>query len=125
MAEFLMPHLGADMTEGTLLSWRKKPGDHVTRGDIIADVETDKADIEVEVFTTGTLEKLLVEPGTRVPVGTLLAIIRTNGEVTVSPVKAEIPAMPVPPALALAVVPAAKAAPAEPTGRIHISPVAK
>lgn len=81
MAEFLMPHLGADMTAGTLLAWRKKPGERVNRGDIIADVETDKADVEVEVFTNGVLEKILVEPGTKCPVGTLLAIIRQDGEV--------------------------------------------
>ena len=81
MAEFLMPHLGADMTAGTLLAWRKKPGERVNRGDIIADVETDKADVEVEVFTNGVLEKILVEPGTKCPVGTVLAIIRQDGEV--------------------------------------------
>ena len=128
MAEFLMPHLGADMTEGTLLAWRKKPGDHVTRGDIIADVETDKANIEVEVFTTGVLEKLVVEPGTRVPVGTLLAIIRTNGEVTAPARKKEVPITGAVPPGPIAAVPAAKPAPTTApalTGRIHISPVAK
>ena len=47
MAEFVMPKLGADMSAGKLIAWRKKPGDRVERGEIIADVETDKADIEV------------------------------------------------------------------------------
>jgi pyruvate dehydrogenase E2 component (dihydrolipoamide acetyltransferase) len=75
MAEFLMPKLGADMSAGKLISWRKKPGDPVIRGEIIADVETDKADIEVEVFTSGVIEKFLVSPGEKVPVGTPLAII--------------------------------------------------
>ena len=79
MADFLMPKLGADMSAGKLLAWRKKPGDAVRRGDIIAEVETDKADIEVESFTTGVLERLLIEPGTKVPVGTVLAIIRADG----------------------------------------------
>ena len=65
-----MPTLGADMSAGTLTSWKKQPGDAVKRGDIVAVVETDKADIEIEVFTSGVLEKLLVEPGTTVPVGT-------------------------------------------------------
>jgi pyruvate dehydrogenase E2 component (dihydrolipoamide acetyltransferase) len=79
VAEFVMPALGADMSAGHLIAWRKQPGDVVSRGDIIAEVHTDKADIEVEVFTSGVVEKLLVEPGQRVPVGTPLALIRENG----------------------------------------------
>jgi pyruvate dehydrogenase E2 component (dihydrolipoamide acetyltransferase) len=70
-----MPFLGADMSEGTLLAWLRQPGDAVKRGDIIAEVHTDKADVEIEVFTAGIVEKLLVEPGATVPVGTPLAII--------------------------------------------------
>ena len=80
MAEFVMPTLGADMTAGTLLGWMKRPGDEVKRGDIIAEVDTDKGVIEVEVFTSGVIEKLLVQPGSEVPVGTALAIIREAGE---------------------------------------------
>ncbi|MBZ5531249.1 MAG: 2-oxo acid dehydrogenase subunit E2 [Acidobacteriia bacterium] len=128
MAEFLMPHLGADMTEGKLLGWRKKPGDHVSRGDIIADVETDKADIEVEVFTTGIVEKFLVEPGTSVPVGTPLAIIRTDGEAPSVPVRREAPPTQIPSAAPTPAVPAAKpvlVVPPPSPHRIHISPVAK
>ncbi|MEV8099051.1 dihydrolipoamide acetyltransferase family protein [Kitasatospora sp. NPDC085879] len=75
MAEFTMPALGADMTEGTLLEWLVRPGDRVDRGDIVAVVDTAKAAIEVECFETGTVEKLLVEPGTVVPVGAPLAVI--------------------------------------------------
>jgi len=71
MAEFVMPTLGADMTVGTLLAWMKKPGDEVKRGEIIAEVDTDKGVIEVEVFTNGIIEKLLIEPGAEVPVGTV------------------------------------------------------
>lgn len=81
MAEFVMPALGADMSAGTLIAWQKQPGDTVERGDIIAVVHTDKADVEVETFTTGVLEKLLVEPGAKVPVGTPLAVIRAEGAV--------------------------------------------
>lgn len=81
MGEFVMPALGADMSAGRLIAWRKQPGDVVARGDIIAEVHTDKADIEVEVFTTGVIERLLVEPGANVPVGTPLALIRENGKV--------------------------------------------
>ena len=80
MSEFVMPTLGADMSAGTLVAWRKKPGDHVTRGEIIAEVETEKAAIDVEVFTTGIIEKFLVRPGEKVPVGTVMAIIREEGK---------------------------------------------
>ncbi len=75
-----MPALGADMSAGTLVEWRKRPGDPIERGEIIADVHTDKADVEVEVFTSGVVDRLLVEPGQKVPVGTPLAIIREDGE---------------------------------------------
>jgi pyruvate dehydrogenase E2 component (dihydrolipoamide acetyltransferase) len=79
MAEFRMPSLGADMDAGTLLEWLVHPGDTVHRGDIVAVVDTSKAAIEVECFTGGVVEKLLVEPGTRVPVGTVLATIAPAG----------------------------------------------
>lgn len=82
MVDFVMPHLGADMTAGRLVTWRKQSGDVLHRGDIIAEVETDKADIEVEVFTDGVLEELLVQPGTKVPVGTALARIRAEAGAT-------------------------------------------
>jgi pyruvate dehydrogenase E2 component (dihydrolipoamide acetyltransferase) len=75
MGEFKMPSLGADMEEGTLLLWKVRPGDTVHRGDIIAEVATDKGDIEIEVFEDGVVTKLLVEAGADVPVGTVLAII--------------------------------------------------
>jgi pyruvate dehydrogenase E2 component (dihydrolipoamide acetyltransferase) len=74
-----MPTLGADMTAGTLISWLTKTGERVKRGDIIAEVDTDKGVIEVEVFMDGVIEKLLIEPGQKVPVGTPLAIINENG----------------------------------------------
>ncbi|MGH7165429.1 MAG: dihydrolipoamide acetyltransferase family protein [Nitrospiraceae bacterium] len=82
MAEFVMPTLGADMSAGTLVAWRKKPGDQVTRGEIIAEVETEKAAIDVEVFTGGVIEKFLVQPGEKVPVGTVMAIIREEGQLS-------------------------------------------
>lgn len=67
------------MESGTLIEWRRQPGDRVTRGDVIAVVETDKGAIDVEVFATGVVDKLLVEPGAKVPVGTVLATIREEG----------------------------------------------
>ena len=79
MAEFLMPKLGADMTAGTLVAWHKQPGDTVKRGDIVAEVDTEKGDIDVEIFTGGIIERILVQPGEKVPVGTVLAIVRESG----------------------------------------------
>lgn len=70
-----MPSLGADMAEGTLLEWLVHPGDTVHRGDVVAVVDTDKAAVEVECFTNGVVEELLVEPGTTVAVGTPLATL--------------------------------------------------
>jgi len=132
MAEFVMPQLGADMSAGKLLQWRKKVGDLVQRGDIVADVETDKADIEVEVFCTGTIEKILIEPGEKVPVGTVMALIREEGK----PAVAEVPARPqditaaLPAPTAPVPTPRLRGTPVAPSGalevaRIHISPVAK
>lgn len=68
-----MPSLGADMDAGTLLEWLVRVGDTVHRGDPVAVVDTDKSAIEVESFDDGVVESLLVEPGTRVAVGTPLA----------------------------------------------------
>lgn len=82
MAEFVMPQLGADMSAGTLTCWRKQVGDAVHRGDIIAEVETEKGNIDVEVFSDGTIEKFLISPGERVPVGALMALIREDGPPT-------------------------------------------
>ena len=80
MTAFRMPSLGADMDEGTLVEWLKKPGDQLKRGDIIAVVETQKGAIEIEVFHDGVLEATHVKTGTRVPVGEVLATIRTAEE---------------------------------------------
>lgn len=79
-----MPSLGADMAAGTLVEWCKKEGDEIHRGDIIAVVETQKGAIEVEAFEDGPLAKILVTPGSKVPVGTALAVIG-EGEVPQAP----------------------------------------
>jgi pyruvate dehydrogenase E2 component (dihydrolipoamide acetyltransferase) len=100
-----MPSLGADMDAGRLTAWRVRPGDRVARGDIVALVETDKAEIEVEVFESGVVEELLVAPGERVPVGTVLARLRAEG--------AE-PALAAPPASAAPPRPPAAPAPGPP-----------
>lgn len=75
MGEFRMPSLGADMTEGTLVEWLVAPGDAVTHGQIIAVIDTVKSAIDIEAFEDGVVERLLVEPGTTVTVGSPLALI--------------------------------------------------
>lgn len=75
MIEFQMPSLGADMKAGILREWFKHPGDTVKRGDIIADVETQKGIIAIEVFDDGVVEKLLIKENEKVPVGTVMALI--------------------------------------------------
>jgi pyruvate dehydrogenase E2 component (dihydrolipoamide acetyltransferase) len=108
MAEFRMPSLGADMEAGTLVKWLAHPGDTVRRGDIVAVVQTEKADVEVEVFASGAVETLHVAEGEKVPVGTLLATIRAEGEA------------------AAAAAPAAESSPAAPAGpRARASPAAR
>ena len=79
MGEFKMPSLGADMQKGTLVVWNVKPGDRVNRGDIIAVVETEKGAFDTECYEEGVIERLLVESGSKVPVGTVLAIVRGEG----------------------------------------------
>lgn len=79
MADFRMPSLGADMDHGTVVRWRVSVGDVVRRGDIVAEVDTDKSTIDVEIFEDGVVEELLVSVGTEVPVGTPLARIRPAG----------------------------------------------
>ena len=76
--EFRLPALGADMDAGTLVEWHVAPGDRCKRGDVVAVVETDKGAIDVEVFVDGIVRELLVPPGTRVPVGTALALLETE-----------------------------------------------
>ncbi len=86
-----MPSLGADMEAGTLVEWLVKPGDWVKRGDIVAVVETQKGAIEIEIFQAGQIEQILVNPQSKVPVGTPLARIRGEGEEKPGPPPAAAP----------------------------------
>ena len=104
MVDFLMPSLGADMEAGTLVEWLVKPGDRVKRGDIVAVVETQKGAIEIETYQAGQIEKFLVELNSKVPVGTPLAQIRTEGEAKPAAV-APPPAPPVAPPRAVPAAP--------------------
>jgi pyruvate dehydrogenase E2 component (dihydrolipoamide acetyltransferase) len=129
MAEFVMPKLGADMSAGTLVCWRKAVGDGVRRGDIIAEVETEKGNIDVEVFNAGTIEKFLIMPGQKVPVGTVLALIREDGEprgvpISTTPQGAAPTVIVAPPSTAASVA-GPHVAPSFPGQRLAISPSAR
>ncbi len=93
-----MPSLGADMESGVLLEWLVRAGDQVRKGDIIAVVDTAKAAVEVECFDNGVVEQLLVQPGTRVAVGTPLATIATDGRASTTTPPPTTPAAPAAPA---------------------------
>src|SRR5690606_30574680 len=79
--EILMPALSPTMEEGNLAKWLKKEGDSVAPGDVIAEIETDKATMEVEAVDEGTLGKILVDEGTQgVKVNTPIALLLADGE---------------------------------------------
>lgn len=81
MADLInMPKLGFDMQEGQLIGWLKKPGDTVEAGDVIAEIESDKATVEVEAYVAGTLLELLVQEGDWVPIGAPIAVVGEKGE---------------------------------------------
>ncbi|SPJ14570.1 putative pyruvate dehydrogenase, E2 component, dihydrolipoamide acetyltransferase [Burkholderiales bacterium] len=80
MIEFKLPSLGADMDEGTLLEWKVKPGDAVKKGQIVAIVDTTKAAVDVESWQEGTVAELVIMPGNKIPVGTVLATFLEPGE---------------------------------------------
>jgi pyruvate dehydrogenase E2 component (dihydrolipoamide acetyltransferase) len=118
------------MEAGTLVEWMVKPGDQVKRGDVVAVVETQKGAIEIEIFETGEIEKILVDLDSKVPVGTPLAIVRREGqpagvaEPAPPPWRPAVPPAPPP----VPSVPARKPFGAEPTeevGRLRVSPVAR
>ena len=80
MSIFKMPSLGADMESGTLMEWKVKEGDTVKKGQVIAEVESNKGVIDVEIFEDGVVDKLPVEPGTSCDVGTPIAVIVGESE---------------------------------------------
>src|SRR5215475_8170036 len=75
----VMPKLGLDMTEGTFVNWVKKVGDPVKSGDVLAEIESDKATIEIESTASGVLTKTLVDVGAVVPVGAPIAEVSAEG----------------------------------------------
>ncbi|MDI1319855.1 MAG: E3 binding domain-containing protein, partial [bacterium] len=103
MADIIdMPKLSDTMTVGTLVKWLKQEGDAVKSGDMLAEIETDKATMELETFFTGTLLKIFAPDGSQVAIGAALCAIGKPGEVVTAPAAAA----------PTAAVPAAPAAPA-------------
>jgi pyruvate dehydrogenase E2 component (dihydrolipoamide acetyltransferase) len=128
MPDVLMPRLSDTMTEGVLSEWRKGEGDPVHRGDVLAEIETDKATMELEAYDDGVLERHLVAPGTTVPIGQPIAVIG-DGTGTVSapaPAQAE-PAQAVPPPAAAPAptTPAPGPPAAGPPAAVRTSPLAR
>ncbi len=103
----LMPRLSDTMTEGVIAAWHKKVGDTVKKGDLLADVETDKATMELESYKNGKLLYIGAQKGDKVPVNALLCIIGEEGKVDINKIVAAAKGGPV--------APAAEAAPAEKT----------
>jgi pyruvate dehydrogenase E2 component (dihydrolipoamide acetyltransferase) len=130
-SEFRLPALGADMDAGTIVQWNVAPGARVKRGDVVAVVETDKGAIDVEIFEDGVLREIVVPPGTKVPVGTVLAILDAQGAAPGGGPDAAPPrgpaTTPAPPAIEPpAVVTAVAAAPeAASAARARVSPAAR
>ncbi|MGE9269964.1 MAG: pyruvate dehydrogenase complex dihydrolipoamide acetyltransferase [Verrucomicrobiales bacterium] len=86
-----MPKLSDTMTEGTLIKWHKQVGDEIEIGDIVAEVETDKATMEMEAFDEGTITEILVQEGDKAPIGSVLAVLDGDGseEASSSPASTE------------------------------------
>src|ERR1700761_2368097 len=79
-SEIKMPQLSDTMSSGKILSWKKKEGDQVKRGEILAEVETEKANLEIESFQQGTLLKIIIPADTQAGVGDVIAIVGQPGE---------------------------------------------
>ncbi len=135
MGEITMPRLSDTMSEGTVGRWLKKVGDQIAVGDIIAEIETDKATMELEAFEAGILQQILVPEGQTVPIGQVIALIGDSAApATAAPAPAPPPAAATPvaatPAPVATAAPAAVAVPPVATagddnGRIKASPVAR
>lgn len=154
ITEVIMPQMGADMKEGTVIRWVKTEGSDVARGEIIAEIETDKANIEIEAFGAGVFRKAIHKEGDVVPVGTVIAVIAAPDDDISKYAEGAAPAASTPPAATapaetqaapptpdtspapvqaaapVATAPAPASAPAPSTagqtdGRLRVSPVAK
>lgn len=139
--KILMPALSPTMTEGNLARWLKSEGDTIKAGDVIAEIETDKATMEVEAVDEGVLKKILIQQGTEnVPVNSVIAVLLEEGESAdgldefISKIAAAAPASPAPttntpphaaPAPSSTPVATEATKPANLGGRVFASPLAK
>jgi pyruvate dehydrogenase E2 component (dihydrolipoamide acetyltransferase) len=129
MPEITMPKLSDTMTEGTLVAWKKKKGDTVAAGEVLAEIETDKATMEWEASDDGVLTEIYVQEGGKVNVGEAIALVLGKGEKAPAKGAASSAATPsapgsMPPATAASPATATTPAPAT-TGRVKASPLAK
>ena len=120
--------MGADMTEGTVVKWLKSEGDEVARGDIIAEIETDKTVVEMEAYGSGLLRKIVIDEGVMVPVGDVIAYLGDADDAIPETAGAAADATPAVATAAetpVATAPVAVAAAPSGSGRIKASPVAR
>jgi pyruvate dehydrogenase E2 component (dihydrolipoamide acetyltransferase) len=129
MPDVIMPRLSDTMTEGILVQWLKQEGEPVQRGEVLAEIETDKATMELEAYDSGVLTRIIAAPGSTVPIGQPIAVIGEQSAVAVVPAAADVP-LAVTPSLSAADGVAATAEPApwrEPpaTSTVRTSPLAR
>lgn len=84
MSEITMPRLSDTMQEGTIVRWRKRAGDEIKKGDILAEIETDKATMDLEAYEDGTFQRILVQEGETAPIGQTIALVTTKTAVPLS-----------------------------------------
>jgi pyruvate dehydrogenase E2 component (dihydrolipoamide acetyltransferase) len=137
MAETIsMPKLGFDMAEGLLVRWVKQVGENINKGDVLAEIETDKATVEVESSASGVVLQLIVEQGTMVPVNAPIAVVGAAGEKVDAPAAApakaaeapkteSVPAPTAAPQAQPAAAPVSQAAAPASAGPVKASPLAK
>lgn len=132
MTELKMPKLSDTMLEGTLVKWHKKAGDKISVGDVIADVETDKATMEMEAFDDGVIQELVIQEGGVVKVGECIAILQGSGKASAAPQESKPAATPSSPAAPSApraplapMVPRPRPAAASNSSRVKASPLAR
>jgi pyruvate dehydrogenase E2 component (dihydrolipoamide acetyltransferase) len=120
VAEVTMPRLSDTMEEGTIVAWHKQPGDRVERGDVLAEIETDKATMDLEAYDAGVLEQIVVPAGETVPIGTVVAVVGSGEGAAAAPAApAKVPAE------VAAPVPAPAPAPPGNGERVKASPMAR
>ncbi len=121
--EIVMPRLSDTMEQGTIARWLKHEGDEVHKGDVLADVETDKATMQLESYASGRLQRILLAEGQSAPIGTPIAVIGAAGEAPApAPAAPQAQAAPAPAAAPPSASPAP--APSAPSG-VRASPLAR